>query len=141
MIKASELRIGNRLKPLRVSELANTPLMGYAISASHITYSEEELNNDWEAIPLTPDILGKCGFKPMQGGSDDDDLDYAAAGWRAYYSAPYMEGGKDHFLIWNNQPVGYLMDNYSSAPLKFLHQLQNLFFALTGEELTIKEPI
>lgn len=30
------------------------------------------------------------------------------------------------------------MHHHTSAPIKYVHQLQNLFFALTGEELTIK---
>ena len=29
--------------------------------------------------------------------------------------------------------------NYTSIKIKHVHQLQNLYFALTGEELTIKE--
>lgn len=133
MLKPSELRIGNRLRPRRLLDPENIPPLGYMICAAHIAYSEEELNNDWEGISLTPEIMEKCGFEAM--GDDGKDSD----GWRCYYTARYNDSGKDYFCVWNDEP-GYLMDNFSSAPLLYVHQLQNLYFALTGEELTIKEP-
>ena len=38
--------------------------------------------------------------------------------------------------IWNNGDAIYLMyGNERSVSLKYVHQLQNLYFALTGEEL------
>lgn len=71
-------------------------------------------------VLLTEDVLLKCGFK--QGKMQHGDL--------CFY--------------WNGQVVAYgifyddlnevLIDNSS---IKYLHQLQNLYFALTGEELKI----
>lgn len=34
---------------------------------------------------------------------------------------------------------GYPLSEYKQ--IEYVHQLQNLYFALTGEELTIKEPV
>ena len=51
--------------------------------------------------------------------------------------------------VWNNyrlKPLGYLIDNRLITVgsnylrhIKYVHQLQNLYFALTGEELQLKE--
>ena len=34
---------------------------------------------------------------------------------------------------------GFIMERYELCGVKYVHQLQNLYFALSGEELTIKE--
>ena len=147
MIKATELRIGSKMiidKGRYLATVLTIVQHGMDISVQNqhdfqgprspdgidgLTFRKYD---EVEPIPLTPKILEKCGFEPMTGNEDEP-----ATGWRAHYSASYMESGKDYFCIWDDQPCGYLMDNYSSAPLKYLHQLQNLFFALTGEELPI----
>ena len=66
-----------------------------------------------EPIPLTEEILLKCGFVPC---SIMDN----------HY---YLEG----LLLWNIQ--GMFINGRTDVRLKHLHQLQNLYFALTNEEL------
>lgn len=143
MIKAHELRIGNKVlyKPYGNRDGEPVTIAGLmGMKAYFSKYSNESgMFHHLEPIPLTAELLKKCGFEAMIGGSDEDDPDYEATGWRAYYPASYMESGKGHFCIWDDQPGGYMMDNYSSAPLKYLHQLQNLYFVLTGEELQIQD--
>lgn len=74
-----------------------------------------ELSN-CQPIPLTPKILEKRGFasNPYQDRYELGDLHFEYCGIRN--------------IVW--------CEKYPH--IKYLHQLQNLYFALTGEELTIK---
>lgn len=89
----------------------------------------ELINNGWfKPIPLTEDILLKCGFKKEKvssyGGAD------MWQGMGAYsYNGEWIFSGDYRCL----HLVGYF-----NTQINYLHQLQNLYFALTGEELTIK---
>jgi hypothetical protein len=68
-----------------------------------------------EPIPLTEELLLKCGFEKRVWGNV------------TYYN-PNLDLDRDfrvRGIDWNVQ-------------IKYLHQLQNLFFALTGEELEVK---
>lgn len=70
-----------------------------------------------DPIPLTPEILEKCDF---------DEWGFQIVRKDGYIS------------IQANQ---YIMDEENEiATCEYLHQLQNLYFALTGEELEIKTP-
>ncbi len=86
---------------------------------------------DFEPIPLTPELLEKCGF----------ELDYA----------PQLpEVIKGNFVmnfmgINDNSDNIELSRNYSGTAsyhldvcIKYLHQLQNLYFSLTSTELKIE---
>lgn len=117
-LNAQELRIGNWVNIIgRVPTKATT---------DHIK-SIFEGDVDYKAIPLTPEILEKAGFvKTTQSGYVGyvlDDFEISATGGDGlYYSASNREET-------NNQPY---------VNLTYLHQLQNLYFALTGEELNIE---
>lgn len=71
-------------------------------------------------IPLTEELLLKIGFK--RNGN------YWDKGCFSLPIHPTKSGGE--FILVPNNFV-------AAIPLKYLHQLQNLYFALTGEELTI----
>ena len=79
-----------------------------------------EAERSWcKPIPLTEDILLKCGFEL------DEYL--------------YLKISEYLSIIW----IGYLSlevngNIISIGDSPFLHQLQNLYFALTNTELTIK---
>ena len=73
-------------------------------------------------IPLSPEILEKCGFvyrNEHRGVGCIMDLGNIA-------SVGILENGFRYLLLWQ-------------APLKYLHQLQNIYFAHFGEELTFKQ--
>lgn len=72
-----------------------------------------------EPIPLTEEWLRKLGFEKSYDG------------WDGYLSPPLGEG-RIRILnnVWNC--------GYCYVQLKYVHQLQNLFYALQQTELTIK---
>ena len=76
---------------------------------------------DLPPIQLTPEILEKCGFVNLNYGWTKGDF--------CLFDFNYGKGNLNLRL------------NAAECPLpivKHLHQLQNLYFALTGEELIFK---
>jgi hypothetical protein len=130
MLKPSGLRIGNNLRPRRVLDPENTPITGYSICAKHLAYSEEELNHDWEGIPLSGEIFEKYGFERDEEEDCNGYLSYRPD--MAHYCMRLFINDKGHVC------AHYLGGAISTNHPQYLHQLQNLFFALTGEELIIK---
>jgi hypothetical protein len=138
MIKANELRIGNYVfvgqlkdKYYRVDIISSanllTPLTAHQmfesddkakcihVEGNGVYNSQEQLHG----IPLTPELLEQCGFK---NGII-----------RNFEKGVKMSVGDD---------TAYIGDLTSTSGagitgIKYLHQLQNLYFALTGEELTV----
>lgn len=120
MIKANELRIGNLvndedLTPMYIAGLwpvDNGKQYNWIDSAGNTGNV-----NLLSGIALTPDLLGKWGF----------EKDYNPE--------------KDHRVeFWNNnacrlEVYDAKIKSVHGAYIKHLHQLQNLYYALTGEEL------
>ena len=126
---ARELRIGNwvipvlelqgesedyeRLPPCQVSEL---PIV--------------EAHKFYEPIPITPEILERCGFEKINTNGTADDEYYfinPSNGLRVFKTSNGIE----------TQVHGY--DDW--IKVKYLHQLQNIFYFLTGTELEFKEQL
>lgn len=126
MVKANELRIGNYIlldgKPIKV-------IAGVIVD---MHYCEEIDGGDerYQPIPLTPEVLEKCGFTVA------GDKEYG--GW----ITPFYGVLKDDAFRIRINGMGtfyYSPDKYANPIyLHSLHQLQNWFFALTGEELEYK---
>ena len=78
---------------------------------------------DVSPIPLTEEILLKCGF----------EKDYRGYFVDSYYGVVYIYKDEyDYYLDYNDS------GRESRARINNLHQLQNLYFALLDEELEIK---
>jgi len=125
MIKAHELRVGNwvknkidtYVKVLNIQEETINQIFDDdgVVGSYRIDY--------FEPIPLTPEILEKCGLSNV----------WIKESWIIV---------EDRFDL---ELFGYAMKVRNSshtkeiefAYFKYLHQLQNLYFALTGEELII----
>ena len=71
---------------------------------------------DWKAIPLSEEWLLKFGFEQREGW---DDTEY------------FFKKGIEIYT----DLLGF---NYDGFNIKHVHQLQNLYFALTNEDLKIK---
>jgi len=77
-------------------------------------------------IPLSPEILEKCGFENQRYEE-----------WEAFAYKDTAICASWDGVEWVFK-YGYDSD-LSIASCEFLHQLQNLIYALTGEELTYKQ--
>ena len=106
MIKANELRIGNWVY---------SPIIDGPFQISSLTTDHDPSCN---AIPLTPEVLVECGF-----GEVDDMI--------------FVHDEKSVVLLKLDEGfhLGDLKGQPYSIALKYLHQLQNLYWILVGEEL------
>ncbi len=124
-MKANELRIGNFVTAK--SPLMREPFQVYPQAFSQIYRADPENGecHNWEPIPLTEEWLMKFGFE------ENSDT---AQGWVTL-------GGEDKYLVISLPDVvfGCIDGEFSIPEIKYVHQLQNLYFALTGGELIIKE--
>jgi len=135
MIKANELRVGNMFWEdyggYKVVTAINSNNVGDApntVSARSIkgTVSGQYSCSQIEPIPLTPEILEKCGFRQQ--------------GKRNLYSdgkLAFMEDA-DGFTFFIKDVSNVLYKSVANSKIYYLHQLQNLYFALTGDELKIE---
>jgi hypothetical protein len=116
-MKASELRIGN----LIYNKQGNIVY----VNTNHLTLLSYGIENEFNPIPLTEEWLLKFGFE-VSGG----EISYNKNKLSIYFGDTILSG-KNGRTYWNSWTI------LEESP-KYVHQLQNLYFALTGEELTIK---
>jgi hypothetical protein len=114
---ANELRIGNLIK---FSEDGTIFTVGSIEERGFTVQNDEETTwieaEEFEPIPLTEEWLLKFGFKIWDRNKWSD----------LGMNIVLLENG-DNFLFLANQ---------RHVNIFYVHQLQNLYFALTGEELT-----
>jgi len=131
-MKANELRLGNLAKTkdkdlLEVRGIESDNVTYYVINRDRYPLPE-----GWKAepIPLTEEWLLKFGYKHFQSEHIYSEWALVIDGILKYKIFQSSYTGVETFTFPNsNKPV----------TLKHVHQLQNLYFALTGNELTIKE--
>jgi hypothetical protein len=141
-MKANELRIGNYFYPInRGGEIhlpIETPhkiayfgLFDKVIACKPdeniccIAQPNEYIFNDMSEITLTKEWLVKFGFEKSTYTYNNET------------SAIYKKN--DEIWISENYAGQYCLDCHYHTELKYVHQWQNLYFALTGEELIIKQ--
>ena len=120
MIKANELRIGNWVR-----------FINKTLQVFPGTIEDCQRANDtdspfkYEPIPLTPEILERCGFHKHNYAWVQEDFT--------------ENNSRFYFSIWSIDDVSF---KYNSAEvdleLNSSHQLQNLHYALYGRELQFK---
>jgi hypothetical protein len=136
MVKVSEVRIGNFL-------LFDFPHRG------KVQYRSERINNNFDGfrpiatindvpvekvygIPLVDSWLTKFGFEKIDRQFQHNwiiRLDKTGE----HYSVQFSE---DKFWLSNSEYDAWC---YVIRDVEFVHELQNLYYVLTGEELMIKE--
>ena len=118
-MKDSDLRVGNYYL-----QYGNYHKVCYEVIER---LSKSDINQVWcEPIPLSDEILQKCCFEQIvykRKGCLEDVY-------------KYVEDGKPCIFVNLNEGV-LSVDFYKGLKIKYLHQLQNLYFALTHEELTV----
>lgn len=143
MIQANELRIGNWISGTMDAEKYPMPLQVVALMNNEVYYRfAEETDKPFSfdrfgeanhssgncyGIPLTPEILEKCGFKNTMG-------DYWVKGKELMLAL-------DKVWWWTNswEPDGeFGFDTLAQyKEIDYLHQLQNLYYSLTQTEIPI----
>lgn len=117
-MKASDLRIGNLVEQGEVRGIINFRVF-VGDEAIHIS--------NIKPIPLTEEILLKCGFENN-------------------YDVLYFYLDNDNYSLCYN-PKGFFISTFDDdeqissinvPDFKHLHQLQNLYYAITNQELEIK---
>lgn len=133
MIPVRELRLGNKIKVYNdivdVTDIADDDIIGTT------AYFDGQMgccgctDNMAEGIPLTADIIRKCK-------SNAQVLRYEVR-----LNKMVIEIDDLKVEISTPEPIDGIRQGSSFAKvpvIEFLHQLQNVFFALTGQELEVK---
>ena len=125
-MKATELRIGNLVIYVGICNSRFNKIGEFEIQPYHFGYlfELEDALDLLEPIPLTEEWLLKFGFEKL---------------------CSTEKGFKQNVYSMRNPSLqiyelskGYGVSFWIGNELKYVHQLQNLYFALTNEELTFK---
>lgn len=134
MIQANELRLGNwvcwndepEVQPLKVTGVFKEDVF---VQMTFGDGSKDETDTGYDSIrpiPLTPEILEACGFVLR-----------SHKGHYNYHSKVISEFCNSRSELSLLGDTAYF--NGAEVPYpEYLHQLQNLFFCLVGEELDVK---
>lgn len=122
MIDQKELRIGNWVKcdlgaPLKIRELHSE----WYVSGSNWYYKTSN------PIHLTPEILEKCHFFKDKNGN-------LIQQFPVRLELSFNDGNHAELDLIQDRKIV----SFKHGHLKYLHQLQNFVYALTGEELRIE---
>ena len=115
-MKLEELRVGNWVK-IHIGYSKVLEVLSDCINTKDL-----EGVFDFEPIPLTEEILLKCGFEDL-----GDLLLINIQGGEISYEYGCIYLGMGHYYQESNQ-----------LEIKNLHQLQNLYYSLTGKEINIE---
>lgn len=147
MIKANELRLGNYFQ----DQLTGRILIVDSLSNDRIIFDQQggALPRGWQArpIPITKEWLQRFGFEMRM-------INGIVPEWYIMCTPPNYK--REFALIFRfgmlrSTPPGVCDENRWHAwmdsgdshnfNIQSIHQLQNVFFAITGKELKVKEPI
>lgn len=134
-MKTNELRIGNFVlyQEYYIATVHGITDPDYG-NGIHVHYDNVCIGCEHDlisGIPLTEEWLRKFGFivksKNYSLNVGGELFEYAVM---------------DNICIWHDKNKGWTLDqtiNFKTHFIQYVHQLQNLYFALTCNELTIKE--
>lgn len=128
MLEANEVRLGNWAQE-------TTPTGRIKLFQMTIDFIEalQDEPGIFDGIPLTPEILEKCGLPVMPLHGDNGIKHIHCPNLPKPLIFIFVQ---DHAILSMRQDVfPELID--LQARVASLHKLQNLYFALTGEELPI----
>jgi hypothetical protein len=123
MIKANDLRVGNLVY---VVDKESTPQK----QPIQVNLTWMQIPEALEPIPFTPEVIKRLEFYYGVDGCAFREDGGLVVYENVFFSIKLIES--KYYLVAS-------IEEYSSMVLevKYLHQLQNLFFALTGNELEL----
>jgi len=132
-MKANELRIGNKVSYEGSNVTVSTIADDEVTFSDYVSFDYPQIK-DISGIELTEEWLVKFGF--------NEDIIFAGSmiSKKLHYSPRY---NKKEIIIsvqfdeFENTNKFILL--YYHTKIEYVHQLQNLYFALTGEELELKQ--
>lgn len=133
MLHIKELRIGNKVSGTGLHEgrVLTIRIMEYFDGAGFVLFFKEhdegEYLRDCLPIPLTGEILQQAGFAQK------------ALGPIQQFVQGYNPFTRDHLIVleWSER-CGYFFYNNAAHPVRYVHQLQNLYQSLTDKELVFE---
>jgi hypothetical protein len=132
MIKANEVRLGNY-----ILQKINNRIVPVSCAFQHFELLQNGNTKDIYPVTLKAEILEKAGFLenkdyPLLPDAREFILALPVIGNNKNEIRAYIKNNKECFgrAVVNGLPV--------SNNFYHLHQLQNLYFALTNEELEVK---
>jgi len=140
-MKTNELRPRNLISDgffmYKVLEITSDIVKGFSTANGKDFYPDTlySLNEEnLKGIPLTEEWLLKFGFEQTDEGDGFKLLHFwiSLGGNDKLYLRHYLMGG----FIWG---FNHFKELGQPISIEYVHQLQNLYFALTSEELKIKD--
>ena len=144
MLHAKELRYGNKVYNKRGEVITVQQILGTSIAydttlnvnrrqlakvsgaynESYTTYVVETVKEaglqDLEPVKLTPQVLEKCGFR-----------NFVRDEW-------IVSHGNEHTdFLFSEEGLRLRHTTSTRVPIRYVHQLQNFYYAIAGQELEI----
>ena len=145
-MKARELKIGNYVYTGTDEDDNPVPCKITALDKFNVYWDGNKTSvNFIEPIPITPEWLEKMGFSYLKVEGitriGDDFQGYADEGdthnWTLKVKAnERTEGFAFEIVKWGDGPYTFV-NQWLRIRVKYLHDIQNIFHALTGQELNI----
>jgi hypothetical protein len=133
-MKANELRIGNLVdlgnRIAKIIEISNLSCVVVDLEETQDTIEDYERT---KPIPLTEEWLYKFGFKDIDK-SDNDYITYTDSNHDYYLQIDVRKRDGKYTILDNSFDD---LRDFSLVDISYVHQLQNIYFVLTGEELTL----
>ena len=143
-MKASELRIGNLINGIyhayddginediqneTICKVVTLDVSGSGDYQIYV-YSDEDIEqfSEFEPITLTEEWLLKFGFKAKTINHN----------FRIESDTDFQISSAARNVNTNERSIFYLQSEFGTK-INYVHQLQNIYFALIGEELTLKQ--
>jgi hypothetical protein len=132
MINANEIRTGNY-----ILQKVSTRILPVPVTAAHFQLVETGAGKDLFPVALKAEILEKTGF------NENKDYPLLPDAREFVLLVPVQASSNVQircYIKYNKECFGrvFVNDMPASNPIRQVHELQNLYYALTGEELAIK---
>lgn len=124
-MKETELRVGNLVTRKSVPNIC---YVNYGVIQDIEIYSP----TDYLPIPISEDWLEKLGFKKEWDEDGSGDYDYVKKIDRYLF----IVRSQDLFSTYQRRDIGLKYEPLTKE-IKYIHQLQNLYYALTEQELAV----